>query len=129
MGFAVRTEWEWQNTEWGSLPLTVLIGSRDFLTWGSHFSIDQGITNNLLDATKHNDYNTSFYLKVENLILDGDGCIFTIPVQNHRCSIKAMSAMSFLNKLSGSPLVIHSTSICSLDIWFGSRLSHVQHNT
>jgi hypothetical protein len=27
MGFAVRTEWEWQNTEWGSLPLTVLIGS------------------------------------------------------------------------------------------------------
>jgi hypothetical protein len=29
MGFAVRTEWEWQNTEWGSLPLTVLIGSRD----------------------------------------------------------------------------------------------------
>jgi hypothetical protein len=22
-------EWEWQNTEWGSLPLTVLIGSRD----------------------------------------------------------------------------------------------------
>ena len=30
MGFAVRTEWEWQNTEWGSLPLTVLIGSRDY---------------------------------------------------------------------------------------------------
>jgi hypothetical protein len=29
MGFTVRTEWEWQNTEWGSLPLTVLIGSRD----------------------------------------------------------------------------------------------------
>jgi hypothetical protein len=29
MGFVVRTEWEWQNTEWGSLPLTVLIGSRD----------------------------------------------------------------------------------------------------
>jgi hypothetical protein len=29
MGFAVRMEWEWQNTEWGSLPLTVLIGSRD----------------------------------------------------------------------------------------------------
>jgi hypothetical protein len=23
-------EWEWQNMEWGSLPLTVLIGSRDF---------------------------------------------------------------------------------------------------
>ena len=31
MGFAVRTEWEWQNTEWGSLPLTVLIGSRDYV--------------------------------------------------------------------------------------------------
>jgi hypothetical protein len=29
MSFAVRTEWEWQNTEWGSLPLTVLIGSRE----------------------------------------------------------------------------------------------------
>jgi hypothetical protein len=29
MCFAVRTEWEWQNTEWGSLPLIVLIGSRD----------------------------------------------------------------------------------------------------
>jgi hypothetical protein len=29
MSFTVRTEWEWQNTEWGSLPLTVLIGSRD----------------------------------------------------------------------------------------------------
>jgi hypothetical protein len=29
MGFAVRTKWEWQNTKWGSLPLTVLIGSRD----------------------------------------------------------------------------------------------------
>jgi hypothetical protein len=29
IGFAVRTEWKWQNTEWGSLPLTVLIGSRD----------------------------------------------------------------------------------------------------
>ena len=22
-------EWEWQNTEWGSIPLTVLIGNRD----------------------------------------------------------------------------------------------------
>jgi hypothetical protein len=27
MGFAVRTEWKWQNTEWGSLPLTVLKNS------------------------------------------------------------------------------------------------------
>jgi hypothetical protein len=31
IGFAVRTEWEWQNTEWGSLPLTVLIVSRDMI--------------------------------------------------------------------------------------------------
>jgi hypothetical protein len=38
MGFAVRTKWEWQNTECGSLPLTVLIGSRDFLIYQIVFS-------------------------------------------------------------------------------------------
>jgi hypothetical protein len=33
MGMGIKThrssEWEWQNQEWGSLPLRVLIGSID----------------------------------------------------------------------------------------------------
>jgi hypothetical protein len=47
MGFAVRTEWEWQNTEWGSLPLTVLIGSRDIYIY-SNISINIKKLNNIL---------------------------------------------------------------------------------
>lgn len=42
MSFAVRTEWEWQNTEWGSLPFTVLIGSRDLHQEGAGGQHRQG---------------------------------------------------------------------------------------
>jgi hypothetical protein len=54
---AVRTEWEWQNTEWGSLPLTVLIGSRDFSSLIINLPVSSPIHYNSISFLKFKTYN------------------------------------------------------------------------